>query len=66
MVGIEPHNIEYIADEKTVYATMLITRYGKLIWSIALELFVILPRHLPIKLFALAGVMNTGTPSTAQ
>lgn len=40
MVGIEPHNIEYIADEKAVYATMLITRYGKLIWNIALELFV--------------------------
>lgn len=40
MVGFEPHNIEYIADEKAVYATMLITRYGKLIWRIALELFV--------------------------
>ena len=40
MVGIEPHDVKHIANEKTVYAPMLIARYCKLIRRIALELLV--------------------------
>lgn len=40
VVGIEPYDVEYIANEKAVYAAMLIARYGKLIRRIALELLV--------------------------
>ena len=40
MVGIEPHDVKHIANEKTVYAPMLIARYCELIRRIALELLV--------------------------
>ncbi len=40
MGRIKPDNMEHVADEKAVYAAMLITRYGKLIRRIALELLV--------------------------
>ncbi len=40
VVGVKPYDVEHIANEKAVYAAVLIARYGKLIRRIALELLV--------------------------
>ena len=40
VVGVEPHDVEHIANEKAVYTPVLIARYGELIRRIALELLV--------------------------
>lgn len=40
MCRVKPDNMEYITDEKSMYATIFIARYGKLIRCITLKLFI--------------------------